>query len=621
MHIEIDKWQPQGIPWLENNALIAVKENTRNLLVAAGPGAGKTELLAQKACFLLQTGALPYPRRILAISFKKDAAKNLQERVKMRCGEQLALRFESYTFDAFAKSLLDRFSCLLPESWRPSTDYEIAFDLFNWRTLRERIQALLGDSYSIEELESINFNGFCRSYMTKFQLPNTIELTGNLSEDIGFLAWQHWLSKRPSQLAFPMISALAELLLRSNHSLKKALQATYGYIFLDEFQDTTQIQYNLFKTAFLNSDSKLIAVGDEKQRIMVWADAIRDNFTKYENDFTAQKISLKLNFRSSPRLVEIQNRIAKVLEGETAQEVTSAKQNTNGECRALLFPSDVEESRFLVEQIDALLKASYSPRDICILVRQRPGAFLESLASMARNSDIQIRDESQMQDLLAEPAIKLLVSLWKVIFSMSTPDEWDEVIMFLTLGTGVIDEVQGRIQERRVEKFKKQIASAYKAQKFSLEAFSRLVVECMAFLGEEIVKATFSQYEQGNFLSSCLSNLAACISEQSKEDDLIPSSIERFLGKDSIPLMTMHKSKGLEFKTVFFIGFEDENLWNYRNNRNEETCGFFVAFSRAKEQIIFTACRRRGQSHQNIRNIQPLYNILTQSGVELEGMH
>lgn len=85
--------------------------------------------------------------------------------------------------------------------------------------------------------------------------------------------------------------------------------------------------------------------------------------------------------------------------------------------------------------------------------------------------------------------------------------------------------------------------------------------------------------------------------------------------------MTMHKSKGLEFKTVFFIGFEDENLWNYRNNRNEETCGFFVAFSRAKEQIIFTACRRRGQSHQNIRNIQPLYNILTQSGVELEGMH
>ena len=79
--------------------------------------------------------------------------------------------------------------------------------------------------------------------MTKFQLPNTIELTGNLSEDIGFLAWQHWLSKRPSQLAFPMISALAELLLRSNHSLKKALQATYGYIFLDEFQDTTQIQF------------------------------------------------------------------------------------------------------------------------------------------------------------------------------------------------------------------------------------------------------------------------------------------------------------------------------------------------------------------------------------------
>ena len=267
-----------------------------------------------------------------------------------------------------------------------------------------------------------------------------------------------------------------------------------------------------------------------------------------------------------------------------------------------------------------MLKASCSPRDICILVRQKPSSFLKSLTSTAENSGIQIRDESQIQDLLAEPVIKLLVSLWKIIFSVSTPDEWDEVIMFLTLETGADTETQGRIQESRVEEFKKKIASIYKTQQFSLEAFSQLVVDCMAFLDEEMVKATFSQYEQGNLLSSCLSNLVACISGQSKEDDLIPSSIERFLGKDSIPLMTMHKSKGLEFKTVFFIGFEDENLWNYNNNRNEETCGFFVAFSRAKEQIIFTACQQRGKFFQNIRNIRPLYNILTQCGIELEVM-
>ena len=53
--------------------------------------------------------------------------------------------------------------------------------------------------------------------------------------------------------------------------------------------------------------------------------------------------------------------------------------------------------------------------------------------------------------------------------------------------------------------------------------------------------------------------------------------------------MTMHKSKGLEFHTVIFVGLENSALWGYQNSPDEETCGFFVAFSRAKQRIIFTA--------------------------------
>src|SRR5437660_1650679 len=106
--IKPSEWRPEGIRSLEPAAERAVKSQI-NTLVVAGPGAGKTELLAQRACYLLNSGLCPHPRRILAISLKRDAAKNLRERVKLRCGAEFARRFDSLTFDAFSKSLLDRF--------------------------------------------------------------------------------------------------------------------------------------------------------------------------------------------------------------------------------------------------------------------------------------------------------------------------------------------------------------------------------------------------------------------------------------------------------------------------------------------------------------------------------
>jgi superfamily I DNA/RNA helicase len=74
-------WAPIDVDELEANAIVAVR-STDNRSVIAGPGAGKTELLAQRAAYLLQTGVSPAPCRILAISFKRDAAVNLAKRVR-----------------------------------------------------------------------------------------------------------------------------------------------------------------------------------------------------------------------------------------------------------------------------------------------------------------------------------------------------------------------------------------------------------------------------------------------------------------------------------------------------------------------------------------------------------
>lgn len=111
-----DEWMPSGGICLEQAATDAVLCE-ENALVIAGPGAGKTELLAQKAGYLFTTNLCKTPRRILAISFKKDAADNLKERIVDRYGERYKKRFMSLTYDAFFKSVLDRFYRALPEGY------------------------------------------------------------------------------------------------------------------------------------------------------------------------------------------------------------------------------------------------------------------------------------------------------------------------------------------------------------------------------------------------------------------------------------------------------------------------------------------------------------------------
>ena len=119
-----DQWKPSDGIVLEANAKEAIITND-NILVQAGPGAGKTELLAQKASYLFQTGSCPAPFNILAISFKRDAAENIKERVSKRAGKKEGSRFISKTFDAFAKLIVDRFYLVLPKDLRPRPQYEI----------------------------------------------------------------------------------------------------------------------------------------------------------------------------------------------------------------------------------------------------------------------------------------------------------------------------------------------------------------------------------------------------------------------------------------------------------------------------------------------------------------
>ena len=123
--ISVERWKPADGLVLEPNALAAAMTIHSNLALTAGPGAGKTEVLAQRADFLLRTATCRYPSRILAISFKVDASQNLKSRVRLRCGDELAGRFDSYTFHGFAKRVIDRFRTALTGTDQLDADYTV----------------------------------------------------------------------------------------------------------------------------------------------------------------------------------------------------------------------------------------------------------------------------------------------------------------------------------------------------------------------------------------------------------------------------------------------------------------------------------------------------------------
>lgn len=244
-------WLPRGIPNLEPNAWIALRR-TESTSVVAGPGAGKSEFLAQRAAYLLETGLCKAPQQILAISFKTDAAANLAARVRKRCPPELAGRFISLTFDAFTKSLVDRFQAAIPEHWRPSRPYEIGFP--TRRIVQDelnRIQFMAPAEWQprIAQLSAERFEaeaiGGSRLAVDALLQPITAEQ----------LAAYQWLRQQlygtnVSRLSFVTLNRLAELIIRANPKIARALRMTYPYVFVDEFQDTSFAQYDFLLSTF-----------------------------------------------------------------------------------------------------------------------------------------------------------------------------------------------------------------------------------------------------------------------------------------------------------------------------------------------------------------------------------
>lgn len=621
--IKADDWQPIGVPTLEKNAWRALR-HTGNACVVAGPGAGKTEFLAQKATYLLQTGQCRDPQRILAISFKREAAHNLAARVEKRCPPEQAKRFSSLTFDAFTKGLVDRFREALPEEWRPPPHYEPAFPRpQDFRDCLDR--ALQAAPPEIQNgVAAIPQFKFEADYVGRLKLP--IPPAWIPTETAAEFAigkwWEECLSgPQAPQISFTMINRLAELLVRYRPHILAAIRQTYPFVFVDEFQDTTHAQYDLLKTLFHGSSASVTTVGDDKQRIMLWAGAMPDAFNRFQEDFNAERIPLLFNFRSSPELVRIQHVIALAMEKDTEAAVAQTEGSIDGDAAQVWTfrdtASEIEKiSDWVAEDIAA---RGTKPRDYALIVRQLANNFETEIKDEFAQKGLLVRNEARqigdiaLQDLISEEFTKAFTSILRLCTSKRHPAAWRHAADMYTSTRGIDpgNEAAQNSALKLLENQIEQLKSWMERNDPTVDSGTALAKKLIELLGEEEFKQTYPQYMHGDLLQLIVSSVTEFLSTCAEEKESWSDVASLFEGTDSIPLMTIHRSKGLEFDTVIFIGLDDSSWWSYSTENPEGKATFFVALSRARQRAIFTYCTRRG----NRQKISDLYELLTQAGV------
>lgn len=610
MPVRTEDWRPPGVADLEPGAWQALRETERSVCVTAGAGAGKTEFLAQKAAYLLQTGISPPPKRILAISFKRDAAQTLKARVGKRCPPDQARRFNSLTFDAFTKNMLDRFRAAIPLPFRPPADYEIGFprrnDLEDFLTRQER------RAIGPQKLEKA---------IARAPLPFDAEGIPPEWRELLSAYWQEQY-ERPAGavLSFAMINRLVDYLLRENPAIRRALQLTYPFVFLDEFQDTTYAQYDLVKTAFHGSDAVFTAVGDDKQRIMGWAGAMDNAFQEFAADFNAVNLALRFNWRSHADLVAVQQVIAQRIDPNVEDVEARGQRAVDGQVAALWrFDTREQEAQQIAAWIaNEVEQGRVEPHDCAILVRMRADDVEVELAEVFAAEGLTIRNlarnvgEIAIQELLAEELTGIVLPLMRLGTGKRSPGAWNAAQEGLQ-ALFAIDPGDERAQERlqrNIEEFSSALRAAMRDNEPTGNSAGEMFWIALEFAGADRLRQAFPAYRREADFERVRTGFISLLSECTEAADTWSDALDRFEGIGQVPLMTIHKSKGLEFHTMIFFGLDAQTWWSLSPGREEELNSFFVAFTRAMQRAFFAYCRERGQA------IAWLEDMLLPAGLE-----
>lgn len=612
---------------MNDNQKEAILTTEGPLIILAGAGSGKTRVLTHRIMHLIKEKKTN-ESNILAITFTNKAANEMKERIFNLIGDTTKYIWIN-TFHAMCLKILrtnieylgykTNFTILdSSEQKRVIKDiienYKYDIDQYNSNFILKVISNSKNKNESPEDLSQKSKFGFMKN-------------VSNI-----YLKYQQYLKKNNVLDFDDLIIKTIELFEKSDETLKY-YQNKFKYIHVDEYQDTSIIQYKLIKL-LSNFHKNICVVGDDDQSIYSWRGANVNNITDFEKDFKNSKIIyLNQNYRSNNIILSaansiIKNNIKRKEKKLWTNIISDNKINFN------YAENDIEEADYISKKIKKLnnynntailYRNNYLSRVIenSLIKNSIPYKILGSLHFLNRK---EIKDILSYINVLINPDDEL--SIKRII---NVPKRG--------IGKETLKKIEIYMQQNKINMYE-----ALKNVK-DIKLSTNITRKIVAFIEIFEKYKNFNDYSiaeilEGIYIDSGYKEmLEQTVNVENRErisniSELVSSSIQysksnksilEFMSdislysdtdknennKDnSVTLSTIHASKGLEYDTVFIIGLEEnifpsnimEDDTDIKEKIEEERRLAYVAITRAKNNLFISATKRRMKFGKNITN-------------------
>lgn len=645
----------------------AVLQQDGPVLIIAGAGSGKTRVLTSKVALLLEGGVSP--QSILAITFTKKAAGEMKDRIRYQVGSA-AKGLSIGTFHSvFAKVLRTYHDAIgFPEDFTiyDEDNTESCIKTCVGETLwgpdwnnKEMLKAMTEKQKAARKAAFKNYKpsilrGLISRAKNDLVLPKAYrENPANYARDAKFgrerLGEIYELYMRKCKAANAMdyddILVYMYHMLRKHPEILRQLATQYRYILVDEYQDTSRVQYRIVNM-LASVHGNLCVVGDDSQSIYAFRGAKIENILHFKDDYPNLKtFRLETNYRSTGQIVEAANRL--IAHNENRLPKTCLSGRSGGEpIEHIIINDDREEARYVKSYIvDKVMHDGFKYKDFAILYRTNAQAraledeLLKSQVPYLVYSGMSFFDRAEVKDTLAY--LRLVVNpsdneAFKRICNKPARGISDATLSSLEasasrIGVSLLKLSQSAdtetiaIKQKACDNLKAfaELILGLKAKTAGMNAYEAAT----AIVNDTGILDLYRDEEGGdglkksNNIKELLSSVMYFIEDRRKEyendlpDEPIRIALVDYLESiallsnadterrdgpvDCVSLMTSHCSKGLEFRTVFVVGCEESLYPLIREedtgkfDEEEERRLFYVSITRAKDKLILTSCNNR----------------------------
>lgn len=351
----------------------------KNLRIIAGAGSGKTQTICAKAVYLM-TQEQVEEQRILMITFTRNAANELKKRVDnfsqrktnvhigtfhsifFRLYNDIQRRFPEITATGiqgeFSKDTSYKIHGILQQLIRKYNLY--AFDQSGEKTISARLDYWQNMNLSIDEIVEV--------IQDKFDSlePKTTE---PISERMKQLMFELQRQKKEQKL-FEFNDVLQNLKSAlQDRAVRRYVGEKYDYLFIDEFQDTNPLQWEIVRLIMKDSHIKLIVVGDDDQSIYGFRGSEPSYIKNFDREFPTKTLFLLTNYRSRAAIVQGANRLITFNKNDRIPKAMVPAQKEAGIMNALSFENTQTESRWIIQQIHSFIKSKGKYKESIVLYR------------------------------------------------------------------------------------------------------------------------------------------------------------------------------------------------------------------------------------------------------------